>query len=501
METSQAVQAAPVSRRRILKNFSYLSLAAIVAKLASLVTGVYARRRLGVDAIGEVGFTAAIFSYFSLLTNPGLETIAKREVAAQPSQATAYVSRLFSLQIILAGVSMALVGVFAILNFKGPHISLLLFLQSLAMLLVPVNLGWLLYSQERMALPSALDIANQIVMLPLILLFITGPSRQILFVVIGYPLKIAVILIFAIYCVRLKLFDWRKLRFTLQGTRELMKHSIPLAMSQVAILVYYNIDSIFLGFMKGASAVGYYQTAYNLMLLPAALSNTMVGAFYPALARARSHETSAASVSRLFLKALAWIGIPAAMLGWAAGRHIIPFLFTHAFAESGPMYEWLSLDTALIFINIGLTQPLVAWGHEKKILAMTSAAGIANIVLNCIVIPKWGAYGAIATTILSEVIVLGFGIAYRRKIVPIAWPRMLAAPIAASVASGLVLRALIHFFPHYWLPFTIAGGLAVAAAFCAAEWSLISDHLLSRVWANRRGVAEPPLPPDSQGPV
>jgi O-antigen/teichoic acid export membrane protein len=439
METSPAVEAAPVNRRRILRNFSYLSIAAIIAKLASLVTGVYARRRLGVEAIGEIGFTAAIFSYFSLLTNPGLEQIAKREVAARPSEATDYVSRLFTLQAILAGFSMALVGVFAMLNLRGPHISLLLFLQSLAMLLTPLSLGWLLYTHERMALPSALDIANQIIMLPLILIFITGPSRQILFVVIAYPIRIAVIVVVAVYCVRLKLFDWRRVRFTLRGTNELLKHSIPLALSQVAILVYYNVDSIFLGFMKGPSAVGYYQTAYNLMLLPAALSGTMIGAFFPALARARSHEASAASVSRLFLKALAWIGIPFAMLGWAAGRHIIPFLFTHAFAQSGPMYEWLSLDTALIFINIGLTTPLVAWGHEKKNLAMASTAGIANIVLNFIVIPKYGPYGAIATTILSEVIVLGFGIYYRRKIIPIDWPRLLAAPLAASVASGVAL--------------------------------------------------------------
>ena len=49
-------------------------------------------------AVGQLNWSGAVISYFVLLINPGLEMIAKREVARAPKDATRYASALLMLQ-------------------------------------------------------------------------------------------------------------------------------------------------------------------------------------------------------------------------------------------------------------------------------------------------------------------------------------------------------------------------------------------------------------------
>src|SRR5437762_2532901 len=113
-------------RRVIARNFLSLSAAALAGRIVSLFSGIYTRRVLGVVAIGQLSWCAAVLSYFTLLINPGLETIAKRDVAQDPSRAGRYVSLLLLLQLLLAVSAFIFVAIFAMLGLRGPQISVIL---------------------------------------------------------------------------------------------------------------------------------------------------------------------------------------------------------------------------------------------------------------------------------------------------------------------------------------------------------------------------------------
>src|SRR5690242_16046737 len=81
----------PIRRQLILKNFLALSTGSAVEHIVKLFSSIYVRRVLGVIAIGQVSWTASVMSYFTLLSNPGFQFIAKREVARDPDRAGHYV--------------------------------------------------------------------------------------------------------------------------------------------------------------------------------------------------------------------------------------------------------------------------------------------------------------------------------------------------------------------------------------------------------------------------
>jgi O-antigen/teichoic acid export membrane protein len=56
----------------------------------------------------------------------------------------------------------------------------------------------------------------------------------------------------------------------------------------------------------------------------------------------------------------------------------------------------------IVFINVSLSSTLVAWKMEKLVVFATIYAVVMNIIIDIILIPNYGAYGATVATIIAE---------------------------------------------------------------------------------------------------
>jgi O-antigen/teichoic acid export membrane protein len=456
-------------RRLIARNFLSLSAASLAGRFVSLVTGIYTRRVLGVVAIGQLSWCTAVISYFSLLINPGLEVIAKRDVARDPRLAGRTVSLLLTLQLILAVVAFALVAGFALSGLRGPQISLILALQAIGLFLLPLNLTWLLHAHERMTPAAAAEVASQLLMLPAVVLLVHSPAHVVRYVLLAYPLRIGAIIFLAWHASRHGLFRWAEIRLIWTGAMPLLRAATPIGLSQVAILLYYNFDAILLGFTKGDAVVGLYSTAYQLMLVPLFLSASLSNAYFPALSRAEGNAQQMKQTSSELLRLLVWMGFPISMLAWAGGRYVVQLLYGEHFAASGPLFEWLSLDVALVFFNVGIGWPLNAWGHQRENFYATVTAAVVNVGLNCALIPPFGVWPAVATTILAELVVMVCLLHWRRQICPISAWEIARAPLLASVAVGVSTKVLASLLSRYWWIAVGLGTLGLMASVWVAE--------------------------------
>ncbi len=147
------------------------------------------------------------------------------------------------------------------------------------------------------------------------------------------------------------------------------------------------------------------------------------------------------------------MGFPIAALGWAEGRHVVELMYGAEFAASGPYFEWLCLSIALIFLNYGVSVILVPWGHSKLQLKITATCAAVNLALNAVAIPLYGPWGAVATTLAAESLMLVLGLAARRR-GGIFWH-----PVLPIVAPPFVCSLRWHSSsPSYRPPLTAIGG-------------------------------------------
>ncbi len=444
-----------------------------------LFTGAYSRRMLGPVAIGQVGWNTAVLAYLGLIVSPGLQMVGQRDIARDPADTAHLTSVIITLQLLFALAAYAVIFAIAALDLRGPEISILLLLQSMSLLITACDVRWVMQAHECMVGPSIANVVVNAAQVPALIALVHSPDDVFVYVIFTLPFSLAGVVYNFWYLRRHGLLRLRQLRPALGGARRLLRESWPFALSQGAILLYYNCGAIILGFAAGDEPVGLYSTAYKLMMVSAVVSGAMWNAYFPVLTRAHATPPEAARIAAEFATLMAWMGLPIAALGWAVGRHAVVLLYGPQFAESGRYFEWLCLNVGLVFLNIGLGLPLLTWGHQRLQLWMTAPVGLANLALNLVLIPLYGAWGAVATTLAAEFVIFFLTIRARRRI-GVGWHPVLpiiAAPILCSAAVALGITLLPPALDGYWWVELAIGALLLGGCLLVFERRILAGAL------------------------
>jgi O-antigen/teichoic acid export membrane protein len=100
-------------------------------------------------------------------------------------------------------------------------------------------------------------------------------------------------------------------------------------------------------------------------------------------------------------------------------------------------------------------------GLQWRISAYAGAGAIANVVLNLILIPKYGAVGSAVATVVTETLTMGLLIVTDLR--RIGMRPSLLRPAGAIVAAGAMTGVLVLVKPLGLLPALVIGGLAYVA--------------------------------------
>jgi len=231
---------------------------------------------------------------------------------------------------------------------------------------------------------------------------------------------------------------WSWSRAQLMATvREVLPYGVGTLFGQLQV----RLDVTLLGFLLGAAAAGVYNVGYRpvffMLFLP-----YFVGMSVLPLA-SRLHERSTAELSKLYrssLNLVVLVGFPVAGGLVLIADDLIRLLFGAEFADSAPL---LSVLAWLIFLGgprtlLGMF--LVATGRQKERAQALGAAVVAGVVLNLILIPRYGPMGAACATVGTEALLISL-MALRL------WP-LLGAPRVGSrfLIGGLATAAFFALF-------------------------------------------------------
>lgn len=447
--------------RLIIKNIVSLGTRGLLDRAFALLGGIFARRALGPAPIGAFSWSAAIASYPALFVNSGFGTIARRDLARAPQQATRYVGLVLSIQFLLALVASAILGVLALTVDQPNATRWLLGLQIIGILLVPFDLSWVLMAIERNAPLAGVNGVLGLIRTACIILFVRNPADVFLYAIIAYPFQIVATVFIVFYTSRIGAVQWLDVRPTLRGAATLFKESLPIGLTSATALIYYNSDVIILGTSQTARQVGLYATAYGLMLTAVVFAGAIANAYLPSLSRAAGNPRLARDISTQYLKVLVWLGFTFAGLGWAIGRNVVVLLYGAEFTLAGEYFEFLCLNLAVLFFNTGYALPLQVWGGQKQLFYATLVAAIFNVAANLILLPRFGVPAAIVTTILSEVLVAGIMSRLRRTFYPISWIKPVLTAMVITTIGAVSARVLADM--GWWIVGAMIGVTIIAA--------------------------------------
>lgn len=182
-----------------------------------------------------------------------------------------------------------------------------------------------------------------------------------------------------------------------------LNYSWPLIFVGLIYSILYSIDTLFLGYFKSASDVGWYNAALTIVMLFYIIPELFIALFAPLMTRKFS-EGKHKLIRDITKQVFKWIYL--VNLPLLAIILIFPGVIINTFFGAG----FLAAENPLRILAIGvffsvfisfLISLLSAKGKSKLILKNFVGFTLMNIILDLILVPKYGMNGAaIATTIV-----------------------------------------------------------------------------------------------------
>jgi len=249
--------------------------------------------------------------------------------------------------------------------------------------------------------------------------------------------------------------DWPMLR-------ESLRYALPVLPHTLAVVVLQITDKFFLTNLKGLDDAGIYSVGFkfgSIMSIIVYSTNLSWQPFFMKTAAEKGDEAPPifARMTTYWLMVMVFLAI-----GITLFSHEAVYLFTlsapfRAAAPLVPIFVFAYLLYGLYLL--AATQVFYAKRAVKVLPFITVAAGVLNIVLNAVMIPRWGIFGAAWATFCSYVVNLALAalLAQKHYSIPYEWKRL----GALGLLSAAVVAA--YYGVQAWSP-TLAVSLSIRVA-------------------------------------
>ncbi|MEA3272909.1 MAG: flippase [Patescibacteria group bacterium] len=403
----------------IAKNTTILTFASVIQKILAFVYFTLVARGIGVENIGKYSFAISFAMIFSIFVDLGLTSAMVREIARARDKIKVYVGTVFSVKILFGVITLGLI--YAVINIMNyPEITRqFVYLAGLAIVLDSFHLTFYgVFRGLRVLKYEAVGlIIGQLFILAfgLSVIYLNAP---LYFLFIALILGSLFNIIFSFSLVRIKqgFFPWPA--FDKKIFLFLGKIASAFALAGIFVKIYSYIDTVLLSYLKGDLAVGWYSIPIKLTLAFQFIPMALVASLYPTLSY--YFKESRARLRVTFEKGMRYLILVAVPLAFGIGilaDKIILSLYGADFSPSIIPLQILAVGLVFAFLSFPVGSLLNACNKQKVQTIILGLTMVVNIVLNLILIPRYGVIGASITALVSYFFLFSIGIMRARKIV------------------------------------------------------------------------------------
>jgi O-antigen/teichoic acid export membrane protein len=271
-------------------------------------------------------------------------------------------------------------------------------------------------------------------------------------------------------------------------TRQLarmLRFSLPLVPSGVAVFASFYVNRLILAALASLAQVGVLGVGQRVAGLTTLLIVGLQGALTPLVYRHHHEPGVPAQLARIFEGFVA-IAMLCCLLLSVFGRELMGWLAPPEFASAAALLPWLA--PAALLSQMYIFAPGIAIARKTTWqLVLTGISALLAVVLNLLLIPQWGAWGAAVASCAAAAVflVLWVGASQRVYALPLRW-----SALAAAVAGYVALVWL-----GLWLDQIGASAIARLVLKSAVVATLFALLGATGLLAWRRPVADTGLAP------
>ncbi|MBM3233328.1 flippase, partial [Candidatus Pacearchaeota archaeon] len=277
-------------------------------------------------------------------------------------------------------------------------------------------------------------------------------------IMFSYVLGILAMFLAAFVAVKVKLAHNLKVQKGGRGLnplREIFSYSWPLSLLSVASFILYWVDSFTIGYFRNPVEVGLYNVAVPLAAIVMIVPDLIIQLFFPLVTKEYSRKNYSL-IQELSKQATKWVflvNVPLTLIILLFPGVIINFFFGSTYLAAEQSLQLLTLGSLFGSLSIIPAHLISMIGKSKLMLGNTLAMLALNVVLNILLVPRYGMAGAaFSTMVIFICISIIYGIQcrkflafipVRRKMIEIFFFSLIPLLIVIGLKSFLILTPLV----------------------------------------------------------
>jgi O-antigen/teichoic acid export membrane protein len=396
-----------MAEKSLKKNAVYSFIKAFMNLAFPLISFPYASRILLPPGIGKVNFANSVIEYFTLIAGLGISTYAAREATRVRDNKTLlnkFGREILSIQMVSTLISYVLLFFALIFVPKFSEYRVLIIVCSTKILFFTIGIDWLFNAYEEYRYITVRSVIFQIFSLIFLFLFVKTPDDYVLYAFMG--------IISSVGSNACNIFYARKFINFFEKTKiETKRHIKPVLIffgNTCAAKLHTALDSVMIGFMMNDDSVGYYSAASKIKVLVTGVITTVI---YTLLPRSSYYiEKNKMDEYREIVKNAAnasiFFSIPATFGVILISRQLIMLFSGENFLAAVPAMIAISPVIAVVSFASVLVNVILIPQKKERISFQSQIIGcVLNIILNFVLIPCKGVFGAAIATTAAEVVI------------------------------------------------------------------------------------------------
>lgn len=413
-----------------------------------LITYPYVSRVLSAVGIGRVNFFSQIANYCTMLAALGIGTYGIRAVARtrfDHEKLSKVVKELLYINIFLTFIVMLLYLIIAIILPQFRSNLPLVLINAIAIATAPFSLDWMYSGLEQYSYITKRDFIFKIISIIAIFLFVKTKSNYAIYAFILMGANLGTTICNFLYAREI-------INFSAKGRLNYKQHIKPmltLFASIFAINVYFSLDTIMLGFIRGDRQVGLYTTAVKVENVLLSVVNAISIALLPRLSAYIQEKkyTEFNAILKKSISIIMAINLSLCIFFIITAHECVLILGGNSFSDATLSMQLLMPILVISgFSNITGNQILIPKEEEKYYTFAVSIGAVMDIIINCFLMKPFGATGASLATLLAECTQMSIQLYFCRKEIKrnINFRSLLKIVVSVIVAT-IALFAIRHY--------------------------------------------------------
>ena len=430
-----------MKNKSIRNNFLYSTAYQVLNVLISFVTAPYLSRVLGAEAIGVQSYTQSIQQYFLMFAALGTFSYGSREISMNRDDPYRRSKLFWEIElIVISTTTIALLSYFAFI-FLGSKYRIYYIVLSIGIFAGMFDISWFFSGLEEFKLTVIRNTIFKLLGIICTFIFINQPEDLLLYMVIQMvSMLLSNLSLWPYLKGMLVKVNYREFRFS-PHLRETFIYFIP----SIATSVYTVLDKTLIGVITDSAAQnGYYQQAEKVVNLAKSVVfsaiNSVVGVRNAYLFYEKKYDEIQLRIKQSF-DFIFFAGFASCFGIMGIAKTFVPLFFGQGYE---PVITLLYLFSPIIVVisisNCLCYQYFTPCGKRKQSNYFLFAGSFVNLILNLILIPHLGAYGAAIASVAAETVISILYVVYSKQYGHV---RMLVSTGAKKMIAGFLMFIVV----------------------------------------------------------